>query len=207
MRKNRMMRLASILLVCVLLTTSVISGTFAKYTSEATATSTATVANWSFDVAGTDITNEATFTVDLFTTISDDESIGTDDENVEDGKIAPGTGGSFNLAIENTSEVAAKYTITLEGVDDEGVPLQFSKDQTTWYDIDDATNPELFSVTSDTLAVGSAAVNSAPIYWRWVFTVEAADGTTTARDTADTALGNDPVAPVVTVKVVAEQVD
>ena len=31
MKKNKMMRLAAILLVCVLMTTSVISGTFAKY--------------------------------------------------------------------------------------------------------------------------------------------------------------------------------
>lgn len=48
MRKNRMMRLASVLLVCVLLTTSVISGTFAKYTTTSSVNDSARVAYWGF---------------------------------------------------------------------------------------------------------------------------------------------------------------
>ena len=48
MKKNRMMRLASILLVCVLLTTSVISGTFAKYTTSVSSEDKARVAYWGF---------------------------------------------------------------------------------------------------------------------------------------------------------------
>lgn len=46
MKKNRMMRLASGLLVAVLLTTSVISGTFAKYTTSASSQDSARVAKW-----------------------------------------------------------------------------------------------------------------------------------------------------------------
>ncbi|MFR0985955.1 MAG: hypothetical protein ACLSFZ_04975 [Frisingicoccus sp.] len=44
MKKNRMMRLASSLLVLTLLTTCVISGTFAKYTTQAGGSDTARVA-------------------------------------------------------------------------------------------------------------------------------------------------------------------
>ena len=44
MKTNKMMRIASVLLVAVLLTTCVISGTFAKYTTTVSATSTANVA-------------------------------------------------------------------------------------------------------------------------------------------------------------------
>lgn len=53
MKKNTMMRLASALLVLVLLTTCAISGTFAKYTSSATASDDARVAywGWGFDSA------------------------------------------------------------------------------------------------------------------------------------------------------------
>lgn len=50
MKKNRMMRLASILLVCVLMTTSVISGTFAKYTTQDAANDTARVAKWGVEL-------------------------------------------------------------------------------------------------------------------------------------------------------------
>ena len=50
MKKNTMMRLAAILLVSVLLTTSVIGGTFAKYTTSDNATDNARVAKWGIKV-------------------------------------------------------------------------------------------------------------------------------------------------------------
>lgn len=46
MKKNKMMRAASALLVATLLSTSIISGTFAKYTTTASANDTARVAKW-----------------------------------------------------------------------------------------------------------------------------------------------------------------
>ena len=51
MKKNKMMRLASAVLVCTLLTTSVISGTFAKYTSTSSASDNARVAKWGVTLA------------------------------------------------------------------------------------------------------------------------------------------------------------
>ena len=53
MKKNRMMRLASALLVAVLLTTCAISGTFAKYVTTASASDTARVAKWGVTVTAT----------------------------------------------------------------------------------------------------------------------------------------------------------
>ena len=46
MKKNKMMRTASGLLVATLLTTSMISGTFAKYTTQDEASDSARVAKW-----------------------------------------------------------------------------------------------------------------------------------------------------------------
>ena len=46
MKKNRMLRLASALLILTLLTTSVIGGTFAKYVSTGSVSDTARVAKW-----------------------------------------------------------------------------------------------------------------------------------------------------------------
>ena len=51
MRKNRMMRAASALLVAVLMTTCTISGTFAKYVTEASGGDTARVAQWGVSVS------------------------------------------------------------------------------------------------------------------------------------------------------------
>ena len=49
MKKNVMMRVASALLVAVLMTTCAISGTFAKYTTTASGSDTARVAKWGFE--------------------------------------------------------------------------------------------------------------------------------------------------------------
>ena len=46
MKKNKVMRFASLLLIATLLTTSVISGTFAKYTTSDSAQDTARVAKF-----------------------------------------------------------------------------------------------------------------------------------------------------------------
>ena len=46
MKKNVMMRVASIMLVLVLMTSSVISGTFAKYVTDVTTDDSARVARW-----------------------------------------------------------------------------------------------------------------------------------------------------------------
>ena len=50
MKKNRMMRLASGLLVAVLATTSMISGTYAKYTTQDSANDVARVAKWGVEL-------------------------------------------------------------------------------------------------------------------------------------------------------------
>ena len=120
MKKNVMMRIASVLMIAVLLTTCVISGTFAKYTASATGTASATVAKWSFNVGTTDIaaSDTATFAFDLFATILDAndgddklEGNATTDNDVAEKKIAPGTQGSFDIVLTNTSEVTAEVAI------------------------------------------------------------------------------------------------
>lgn len=50
MKKNVMMRIAAVLLVCVLVTTCGISGTFAKYTTTGTSSDSARVAKWGVNV-------------------------------------------------------------------------------------------------------------------------------------------------------------
>jgi hypothetical protein len=119
MKKNKMMRFASVLLVAVLLSTCAISGTFAKYTSTASGTATAKVAKW--DVKVGEVSLNATtkdFTFNLFETIVDTYDAGAqsrDDANktVEDGHIAPGTKGTYTITLTNASEVNVEYTATI----------------------------------------------------------------------------------------------
>lgn len=205
MKKNRMIRLASVLLVCVLLTTSVISGTFAKYTSEATASDDARVARWAFKVGDANIAASETITFDLFQTINDtDGSAETDVQNkLNDGKtvIAPGTSGYFEIKLQNTSEVTAKYAIDYAVANNIGAHIQFSVDNgTTW--TNDLTD---VAASEDTqLAIGSE-VKTIKVMWKWAYE----STTDTGWDAADTALGtaDDLATLTVTAKITATQVD
>lgn len=123
MKKNVMMRVASALLIAVLLTTCAISGTFAKYVSEGTSTDTARVAKWGVKIETTGgmfgqkyykngVTNgdkaaEASVTTDLSVA-----NISDDNKNV----LAPGTKGELAAStITGTPEVSVKidYSATL----------------------------------------------------------------------------------------------
>ena len=199
MKKNTMLRTASILLVAVLLTTCAISGTFAKYTSTAAGSDAARVAVWDIDVEGVGIETKS-FTFDLFNTVLDTKD-GNSETDVKVGTnetiIAPGTKGSFEINLTNASEVNATYDIAYTITNTAGIPLKFSTNGTTW-----ETNIAQLNVTGEAIAMTNGAA-SITVYWQWDYT-----NGTTAGDEADTALGLDGTHTVtVTATVTATQVD
>ncbi len=147
MKTNTMMRIASVLLVAVLLSTCAIAGTYAKYTTTVNGTATAHVATWEVTAA-----NEAeTFSVNILETIKDSDGV-SDETDVKSGCLAPGMTGSFTIEVVNSSEVNAQYTATL-GV--ENYPLEFS-----------------FANNSNTGKLGMEDSNKAAtitVNWEWPF--------------------------------------
>lgn len=117
MKKNKMMRLASGLLVAVLLTTSMISGTFAKYVTSADANDTARVAKW-----GVEVTASTNAFATKYETKATDDAAALSVEATEK-VIAPGTnsaevGEAFQFTISGTPEVATLVTIEIENIKD-----------------------------------------------------------------------------------------
>ena len=116
MKKNKMMRAASGLLVATLLTTSIISGTFAKYTTTNSGSDSATVAKFGVTISVDDDMN-------LFNTQYDaDDDDATSAQTVvtattNQNKIAPGTKGSMQFSITGTPEVATQLTVAVDGVE------------------------------------------------------------------------------------------
>ena len=115
MRKNKMMRAASALLVAVLLTTSVISGTFAKYVTTAEASDTARVAKFGVVIQAdgglfNDTYLKATNTPANTGTMSV-QSLPADED-----LVAPGTKNDDGLkfSITGQPEVATKLDVTIE---------------------------------------------------------------------------------------------
>jgi len=199
MKKNRLMRIAALLLVLTLATSCFVGGTFAKYVSTTTATDTAHVAVWKFTSdadTGDNIVQTETFTFDIFNTVK--EIGGTAEEEVAntEGIIAPGTYGTVTVALTNDSEVDATYKVAFTAMEEE-VPLQWSVDGTTWKDNVDACD---LGVTD----IDMGATKNVVLHWKWAFTD---DDVVTQTDAKDTELGINGAAPSVTVTVTFEQRD
>ena len=205
MKKNRMMRVASALLVVVLLTTCAISGTFAKYVTSKESTDTARVAKFGVDLA---VTVDGAFATeyDADTTATDKLGVAiaktvvassTDSDNL----VAPGTNGDLmaSATIAGTPEVAVNVkqeaTLVLTNWAVEGTyycPLVITVDGAKFYGMDYTSAAEFIAAVEAAL---DSDVNYEPntdlteshsVTWEWAF--EGTDGKQT--NEKDTALGD-----------------
>ena len=175
MKKNRMMRVASALLVAVLLTTCVISGTFAKYVTEAEAGDSARVAKWGVTVTAsgslfeTQYANDGTVEKDKdgndisYTVVS---SSSTDDV------VAPGTASGNGLAfsITGTPEVAVNVDFDITDVKDivleKGTYLDYTtgNDATDTFTLDEDYYPIVYTLKKDGTEVKSGSMANIAAY-------------------------------------------
>lgn len=199
MKKNVMMRIASVLLIAVLVTTCGISGTYAKYVSTAEGSDTARVAKWGW--------GNTSISIDLFSDTYGETVDSADDANV----IAPGTSQTGTLiwapATGFAPEVDYELSFALTGT----VPADIETELDWTLQIDNGdvqtftTFDNLKTALEATTYAGEAS-GTAPtvnIIIGWVWTFNGGD------DAADTALGNaDTLANLsVTVTMTATQVD
>ena len=221
MKKNKAMRLASALLVLTLLTTCVISSTFAKYVTSANSSDSARVAKWGFQPTTIDIT-------DLFKTAYDKNVQGKADV------IAPGTTNSATFGFTyggadgiTAPEVAYTFVVSTNGsscdesiqnntnikwyLDKKLAPATETDAEGSWnallaaieaLDGDKSYNPgELPD------AFNATGANEHTVGWEWLF--ETSGDGMSAQDTKDTEMGNATTLANVTLKitVTATQVD
>ena len=221
MKKNIMMRLASFLLVAVLISTSAISGTYAKYVTEGTGTDSARVAKW-----GVTVTAEGTTFAEKYETHDGSASVGTHSVVATEDVVAPGTSKEMaHVALTGTPEVAVKVTYSADLALSTNwtaggsyyCPLKITvcgttldgKDYDSTAAFEEAVegliaswskqykpNTDLSKVTADDLVVS----------WEWPFS------TSEENDVKDTALGNqavvgNPATVALTVTCTVTQID
>lgn len=188
MKKNNVMRIASALLVAVLLTTCAISGTFAKYTTSFSGNSAARVAKWGF----TDPTN---VTFDLFADTYNNGAIASQgDDNV----IAPGASGEFSITLVQAQDVAATEVAYAFNVDivaeDSTEAALLNKIVWSFNGTDNLTFAQLQTAINELdgeyLPGDAPDVTTIEISWEWVFEVDS------ATNTDDTELGQAGTADV-----------
>ena len=204
MKKNRMMRLASVLMVLTLLSTSVISGTFAKYTTSVTSEDSARVAKWGFE--------PTTMVLDNLFLSSYTNVVSNNGDDV----IAPGTEGSttFAFAFDETNgangpEVAYTFTVDVDANCHSAIlanpNIVWKLDSNGWGTWDkmvaditalSGSTTGTLQYAPNTLPVGFTASDDVhTIAWKWVFDESAANVETgmVNQDVLDTAMGNDNV--------------
>ena len=113
MKKNKAMRSASVLLVATLLTTSVISGTLAKYTTQDAAEDTARVAKWGVELQAIGNLYGDTYK-DLIVTENDTNATVQSVDRTAD-VVAPGTQNAegFTFSLKGKPEVDGTITTTI----------------------------------------------------------------------------------------------
>lgn len=210
MKKNKIMRIASVLLVAVILTTCAISGTFAKYVKSGSGFDTARVAKFGVTVTGNANTFKKTYAKDdTSATLTGDTVVST--EKV----VAPGTSGNMaaftlsgtpevavNVAFKGTLDIDANWK---DSSDAYYCPIEITVGDTgrissTTFKGTDFTSAELFEkAVNDEIATFTknyeagtdlssidVSANAPAISWKWDFD-NSGLGT---NDSKDTDLGN-----------------
>lgn len=166
-KSNFVARLSVLTIALTLVTTSLIGGTLAKYTTEVTGKGSATVAKWSFKAYEKN-GGEGTFTVTLTDTAN---------TNVTSGKIAPGIKGQFEIVIDASgSETALEYKIEFTNFQNKIDNLKFYSDASRT----DGTEIDLTKTTALNGNIALADVGTKvtkTVYWEWK------DGVNNASDT------------------------
>jgi hypothetical protein len=109
MKKNKMMRTASALLVLVLLTVSIICGTFAKYTTSGNTSDIARVAKWGVTLSATG----SLFEKEYSKTENENTTILVK-TNSDDAVVAPGTSNSSGVSFSVSGKPEVRTKVSLE---------------------------------------------------------------------------------------------
>ncbi len=189
-------RLGGLLLVVCLISTVMLSGTFAKYTSEVAGQDTALVAKWSFTS-----TTLGTPTSPIDLGIWDPDYSTNVYQGTGDSIIAPGIKGRFDVGFTYDADVNAALTFKIEksgnlsGVA-AAVPIQYSLDSSfasdkIYYNLDNLAAAIIDTAPTGTISAnghygsdgdtakwiiantggGSSVTVNKTVYWRWPYDV------------------------------------
>ncbi len=209
MKRNKVFLLGIITVFVAVLSFTLVSGTYAKYTSTATGSDTVDVAAWAFTIdekkfgnSGAAFTEE--FNFNFWTTITEDD--GTTENEVAAGHIAPGTKGVFELNVANDSDVTATvaYKFVFTGLtEDLAKVLKFatadSEANLADYKVLGMDNGEyVLTIAAKELAYATGT-DTLVIGWQWAFD--------NGDDGRDTSIGIAAPSVTVTASVICTQVN
>ena len=185
-------------LALTVVSSCIVGGTLAKYTTTATGTGSAVVAKWapSFkDSAGNAFTDSTVVSLKDTT---------VDAKKVADGKIAPGTEGSFSVKVgRGDTEVGFNYTITISDVTNMPKNLKFY-DETGTTELTATDGVYTLTPPDNKVDADATAEKTIIVNWKWPYEATGADPT--ANDTDDSTDGTNAATMTFKVNITATQV-
>ena len=177
-------------LALTVVSSCIVGGTLAKYTTTVTGQGSAIVAKWApkFTKDGGDFTGS--------TVVKLSDTTATGQNKVIADRIAPGTQGSFAFEIaKGDTEVAFEYSVEISDLSDNWPEqLKFYTDaecKTEAELVQNAAGKNVYQVIKPTqiLTNSSSTGDSGTIYWKWAFEETGAPESIAARDALDSSLG------------------
>ena len=185
---------AAFLLILSLITAVMISGTYAKYTTEFAGEDTALVAKWEVDGSGGIFTTSGTgIDLNLFEHANYSHMNNTSGSGVY--ILAPGVADSFIIQFDNNSDVEADITfaVTKTAISAD-VPILYSFTSPVAIgtsfgveELESELNSTFGAIAAD--PTSSADPVSQTVYWSWPYEVDGTQAVKDAQNTSDTALG------------------
>ena len=160
--KNKFKKIVLLIFTFLMIAIVLYSGTYARYASSASGTSSTMVAEWSFEVNGKNIAvlgDNKAIDFNLFDTIYDTDETSVE-QDVKEGLIAPGTAGAFEFLLKNTSEVTTSYNLNIS-LDNTNIPLEFCFDGEEWLEANG-----IFEFQN---TLGINETENLVVKWRWPY--------------------------------------
>ena len=174
-------------LALTVVSSCMVGGTLAKYTTTATGTGSAIVAKWapSFK-GGTNGTFQDSIDVKLTDTSLNGKVVGE--------KVAPGTDGSFSVQVSRgATEVEFTYSVTISDLNNCPANLKFYKDSNFTTELTKNAQGNYELVPDDGGKMGlTDSEKTLNVYWKWPYAVDSEFGSQAEldRDAADSEAGN-----------------
>ena len=167
MKKSSLRNLGVMAVVLCLVTTCLLGGTLARYTSEVSGNATFTAAKWEFSAKNGENALAQDFTLDIGATAN---------KNIVDGTVAPGSKGSFNIVLDaGDSQVGIDYAIKFKNDSTASLPsgLKFTVD-TQPVTLDDP-NGITGKLVYDELGAATVTNKTITVNWEWPYGADADD--------------------------------
>lgn len=158
--KNKKIYIMLLLLLLVGVVGVCFGGTYAKYTSKISKNSMVAIAKWNFKSD-----NNQTININLKDNYDESTLVSTrNSSGMEYKVIAPGTEGSFDIKLVNTSEVGANFYVSIDEITNLPANIKFYKDENYQTEL----IPGISKITGSLKANDNKGLDI-KIYWEWPY--------------------------------------